>query len=147
MYNLPQKISDTHDIVLNDSISTEVQSGHVLFQMFFFNGFEIRLERDPSTPFVHDPWEESEADLGLDLLWDTLETSRLLMADIPKFAAKAGSLNNSFMVVGEVLDIFRTEFLMKLLFGSKGCVSSSNERTNKFKQLIRIYSGRIALEK
>jgi len=105
------------------------------------------LERDPTTPFIHDPWEESEADLGLDLLWDTLETSRLLMADIPKFAAKAGALNNSFMVVGDVLDIFRTEFLMKLLFGSKGCVSSSNERTNKFKQLIRIYSGRIALEK
>lgn len=103
------------------------------------------LERDPTTPFVQEPWEETETDLGLEMLWTSLETSRLFMSDVSKFGSKAGAHNNSFMVVEEVLDVFRTEFQMKLLFGSKGCVSSMQEREKKFRQLIRIYSGRIAL--
>ncbi|XP_072158817.1 breast cancer anti-estrogen resistance protein 3 homolog isoform X2 [Bemisia tabaci] len=84
-------------------------------------------------------WETS-ADLGLGTFFAHLEFSR-------KFGSCAASFKrNSEIVLGDskiddlLLDMFRTEFYLKFLWGSRGAAASYGDRHSKFEQVLTVMS-------
>lgn len=62
----------------------------------------------------------------------------IISRDIPVFKERADDLveTGDFSEESIVEDIFRTEFHMRLLWGSNGALASSEERHGKFEKVI-----------
>lgn len=85
-------------------------------------------------------WESSTSDFGLGTLFAHLEAAR-------KFGEATNSFRrNSEIVLGDskvdelLLDMFRTEFHLKFLWGSRGAMVSAQERHSKFEQVLSAMS-------
>ncbi|XP_008200850.1 breast cancer anti-estrogen resistance protein 3 homolog isoform X4 [Tribolium castaneum] len=81
-------------------------------------------------------WESNTQDFGLTTLLNHLETARKYMD------SSASYQRNAEIVLGEArmeeltLDMFRTEFQMKFLWGSRGTFVPADERHSKFEQVL-----------
>uniref|UniRef100_A0A1B6CI19 SH2 domain-containing protein n=1 Tax=Clastoptera arizonana TaxID=38151 RepID=A0A1B6CI19_9HEMI len=90
-------------------------------------------------------WESSTSDFGLSTLFAHLETARKFGESINSFR------RNSEIVLGDskvdelLLDMFRTEFHLKFLWGSRGAVVSAPERHSKFEQVLTVMSEKCEL--
>lgn len=85
-------------------------------------------------------WENNSQDFGLCTLLAHLETAR------KSLALESTYQRNAEIVLGEarmdelMLDMFKTEFIMKFLWGSRGVNASSGERHAKFEQILSAMS-------
>lgn len=81
-------------------------------------------------------WESNTQDFGLTTLLNHLETARKYMD------TSASYKRNAEIVLGEArmeeltIDMFRTEFQMKFLWGSRGAFVPAHERHSKFEQVL-----------
>lgn len=82
--------------------------------------------------------ESNTEDYGLSKLFNHLETARNYMRLMPVYQ------RNAEIVLGEArmdeltLDIFRTEFQLKFLWGSRGAFAAPHERHAKFAQVLTV---------
>ncbi|XP_033727352.1 LOW QUALITY PROTEIN: breast cancer anti-estrogen resistance protein 3-like [Pecten maximus] len=102
----------------------------------------VLLERDDDSLTDYLPWENADPNSGLDILLTHLDTARLITAQAGLYSVTGQALLNAFTPDTELLDIFRTEFQMKLLWGSKGASVERTLRLNKFEQLLTVLSNR-----
>lgn len=85
-------------------------------------------------------WENNTQDFGLGTLLAHLEASR------KSLSLGATYQRNAEIVLGEArmeeltLDMFRTEFILKFLWGSRGANANSGERHAKFEQILSVMS-------
>lgn len=81
-------------------------------------------------------WESNTQDFGLTTLFNHLDTARKYMD------TSASYRRNAEIVLGEArmeeltIDMFRTEFQMKFLWGSRGAFVPPHERHSKFEQVL-----------
>ncbi|XP_060064252.1 breast cancer anti-estrogen resistance protein 3 homolog [Ylistrum balloti] len=102
----------------------------------------VLLERDDDSLLDYLPWENADPNSGLDILLTHLDTARLITAQAGLYSVTGQALLNAFTPDTELLDIFRTEFQMKLLWGAKGASVERTLRLNKFEQLLTVLSNR-----
>ncbi|XP_069121655.1 breast cancer anti-estrogen resistance protein 3 homolog isoform X3 [Argopecten irradians] len=102
----------------------------------------VLLERDDESLLDYLPWENNDPNAGLDILLTHLDTARLITAQAGLYSVTGQALLNAFTPDTELLDMFRTEFQMKLLWGSKGASVERTLRLNKFEQLLAVLSNR-----
>ncbi|KAK3087173.1 hypothetical protein FSP39_002571 [Pinctada imbricata] len=100
------------------------------------------MERDIDSIMTHLPWELSDQNCGLDILLTHLDTARLITAQSGLYRVNAQNVLKENEIDGQVTDIFRTEFHMRLLWGYKGAVVNRIDRQGKFEQLLTALSNR-----
>ncbi|XP_050294522.1 breast cancer anti-estrogen resistance protein 3 homolog isoform X2 [Anthonomus grandis grandis] len=83
-------------------------------------------------------WESNTQDFGLTTLLNHLQAARKYMDTQQMYQ------RNAEIVLGEArtdeltLDMFRTEFHLKFLWGSRGALASAPERHSKFEQVLTV---------
>ena len=87
-------------------------------------------ENDPNTYF------------GLDILLAHMDTARLITEQYGLYRITSFNLMRGFRPDKAVLDVFRTEMHMNLMWGAKGVRANQNDRYNKFNQLLMVLSER-----
>ncbi|XP_047000876.1 breast cancer anti-estrogen resistance protein 3 homolog [Schistocerca americana] len=86
-------------------------------------------------------WETSTADLGLGTLLAHMEAARKFAESVPMFRRNAEIALGSAAKQDELLtDMFRTEFHLKFLWGSRGASVAADERRAKFEQVLAVMS-------
>ena len=71
-----------------------------------------------------------------------LDVARIIASQFGLYRITGGSVLCDLKENSELLDMFRTEFHMRLLWGMKGCGVNRKDRYNKFEQLLVILSNR-----
>lgn len=84
--------------------------------------------------------ETTESLSGLDSVLAHLDTARLITEQCGLYAVHANSIVNTMTVHQNLLDIFRTELHLKLLWGSKGASVLRADRHSKFDRLLTVLS-------
>ncbi|KAK6322787.1 hypothetical protein J4Q44_G00075790 [Coregonus suidteri] len=85
-----------------------------------------------------EPWEKVEA--GVDVVMSHLEAARTIAHHGGLYRTNAETKLHGFQEREEVLEIFRTEFQMRLLWGSRGSQGSQSERYEKFDKVLTALS-------
>lgn len=95
-------------------------------------------EQDSLTANCVDPWEANTPDFGISTLLAHLDTARKFLNLTLTFQRNAEIVLGDARMEELTLDMFRTEFHLKFLWGSKGAYATAKERHVKFEQLLRI---------
>lgn len=82
-------------------------------------------------------------DLDLDSLLGHLDIARFIAEQCPMYQAASRKFLSSVRPQRELLDIFRTETHLKLLWGAKGSKVTPNERYPKMQQLLTVLANRV----
>lgn len=85
-----------------------------------------------------DSWETNTQDFGLSTLLKHLDSARKFANLSPTFRRNAEIGLGEARMDELTLDLFRTEFQMKFLWGSRGAFASSLERHTKFQQVLNV---------
>ena len=81
-------------------------------------------------------------DFGLDVLSNHLNLVRSWSVNLPLYMRNARIVLENARLDQVLLDVFRTEFQMKFLWGSRGATSESAQRHGKFEQVLYALSER-----
>lgn len=88
-------------------------------------------------------WESTASDYGLQMLVSHLQEARVVSQDLNLYRRNAEHILPDPNNLEELtLDMFRTEFHLKFLWGSKGAVAGTDERHAKFLQVVGTLSER-----
>lgn len=85
-------------------------------------------------------WETSADDLGLTTLNNHLMDARKFLKNLGSYRRNAQIVLGEAKIVALLGDVFRTEFQMKFLWGSRGAGVGAGERRNKFEQILSAMS-------
>ncbi|KAF6215240.1 hypothetical protein GE061_009992 [Apolygus lucorum] len=85
-------------------------------------------------------WESTSSDLGLKTLTMHMEESRKVVKSMSSFRRNSEIVLGDSRVVDLLGDVFRTEFQLKFLWGSRGANVKSTERYTKFEQILTAMS-------
>ncbi|XP_017563676.1 SH2 domain-containing protein 3C isoform X3 [Pygocentrus nattereri] len=99
------------------------------------------LERGVAVGEGLEPWESSEC--GVDVVMSHLEAARSIAHHGGLYRTNAESKLQDFQEREEVLEIFCTEFQMRLLWGSRGSEGSQAERYEKFDKVLTALSHKL----
>ncbi|XP_052314393.1 SH2 domain-containing protein 3C-like isoform X2 [Oncorhynchus keta] len=86
-------------------------------------------------------WEKVEA--GVDVVMSHLEAARTIAHHGGLYRTNAETKLQGFQEREEVLEIFQTEFQMRLLWGSRGSEGSQSERYEKFDKVLTALSHKL----
>ncbi|XP_055934121.1 breast cancer anti-estrogen resistance protein 3 homolog [Argiope bruennichi] len=93
------------------------------------------------------PGNNSAGDFGLQLLADHLENGRNILQQVPVFKKNGEMSLRSIKFQDVILDVFNTEFHLRLLWGYRGSVVGSEQRHTIFQKVVNsLYNRCIATE-
>ncbi|NXP53479.1 BCAR3 protein, partial [Heliornis fulica] len=99
------------------------------------------MERQAVTFEGMDLWESS--DESCEIMLKHLATARRIAQNAETYSLAAERLLEGFQPDEEMSEIFKTEFQMRLLWGSKGAQVNQNERYEKFSQILTALSRKL----
>ncbi|XP_069729689.1 SH2 domain-containing protein 3C isoform X2 [Phaenicophaeus curvirostris] len=99
------------------------------------------LERDEALPDNPEPWETS--DNGVEVVMAHLEAARMVAHHGGLYHTNAEVKLQGFQGRVELLEVFSTEFQLRLLWGSRGAESSQAERYEKFDKVLTALSHKL----
>ncbi|ETE71555.1 hypothetical protein L345_02624, partial [Ophiophagus hannah] len=99
------------------------------------------LERQTVVFEGMDVWENT--DQSCDIMLKHLATARLIAQNAEQYSANAERILTGFQPDDAMNEIFKTEFQMRLLWGSKGAQVNQNERYEKFNQILTALSRKL----
>ncbi|XP_048856004.1 SH2 domain containing 3Cb isoform X2 [Brienomyrus brachyistius] len=99
------------------------------------------LERGVAVGEEAELWECT--DMGVDVVMSHLETARTMAQHGQLYCSNAQTKLQGFQEQPELLEIFLTEFQMRLLWGSRGVVASQAERYQKFDKVLTALSNKL----
>uniref|UniRef100_A0A7N6BX01 SH2 domain containing 3A n=1 Tax=Anabas testudineus TaxID=64144 RepID=A0A7N6BX01_ANATE len=88
-----------------------------------------------------DPVENSER--GCQLLYDVLQSARSAALHAQDYQKHAHTLLSGWEPVPELLEAFRTEFALRLLWGHAGASANRKERYEKFDKILCVLSDKL----
>uniref|UniRef100_A0A3Q3AKR3 Breast cancer anti-estrogen resistance protein 3-like n=3 Tax=Kryptolebias marmoratus TaxID=37003 RepID=A0A3Q3AKR3_KRYMA len=89
-----------------------------------------------------DPVENS--DRGCQVIYDVLQSARSAALHAQDYQQQAHSLlTGSWEPIPELLEAFRTEFALRLLWGQHGAVADKKERYDKFDKILCVLSNKL----
>ncbi|XP_018319625.1 SH2 domain-containing protein 3C isoform X2 [Agrilus planipennis] len=92
-------------------------------------------EQNQDLPFMT-TWHSNSQDFGLSILHYHLEAARKFLDLSPTFQRNAEIVLSEAKMEDLTLDMFKTEFLLKFLWGSQGARADFFERHQKFENLL-----------
>ncbi|KAL4623129.1 SH2 domain-containing protein 3C isoform X1 [Arapaima gigas] len=101
----------------------------------------LLLERGVDMMDEVEPWEK--VDVGVEVVMNHLEAARVIAHEEEKYRSYAQSKLQEFRERPEVLEVFLTEFQMRLLWGSRGAEASQAERYVKFDRVLTALSNKL----
>ncbi|XP_025026438.1 SH2 domain-containing protein 3C isoform X1 [Python bivittatus] len=99
------------------------------------------LERDTALPEHPEPWEN--LDHGVEVVMAHLEAARTVAHHGGLYHTNAEVKLQGFQPQPELLEVFSTEFQLRLLWGSRGAESSQSERYEKFNKVLTALSHKL----
>ncbi|KAM9218004.1 SH2 domain-containing protein 3C isoform 2-T2 [Leptosomus discolor] len=99
------------------------------------------LERDEALTDSPEPWEAT--DNGVEVVMAHLEAARMVAHHGGLYHTNAEVKLQGFQGRAELLEIFSTEFQLRLLWGSRGAESSQAERYEKFDKVLTALSHKL----
>ncbi|MBN3318861.1 SH2D3 protein, partial [Atractosteus spatula] len=99
------------------------------------------LERGVAIGEGVEPWESTDA--GVDVVMSHLEAARTIAHHGGIYRTNAETKLQGFQERPEILEVFRTEFQMRLLWGSRGVEGSQAERYEKFDKVLTALSNKL----
>ncbi|XP_077161393.1 SH2 domain-containing protein 3C isoform X2 [Paroedura picta] len=99
------------------------------------------LERDTALPDHPEPWEN--LDDGVEVVLAHLEAARMVAHHGGLYHTNAEGKLQGFQPRPELLEVFSTEFQLRLLWGSRGAESSQSERYEKFNKVLTALSHKL----
>ncbi|XP_049628157.1 breast cancer anti-estrogen resistance protein 3 isoform X2 [Suncus etruscus] len=99
------------------------------------------MERQAVTVDGIDIWEKN--DESCEILWNHLATARFMAETVESYRRNAERILEGFQPDEEMSEILKTEFQMRLLWGSKGAQVSQAERYEKFNQILTALSRKL----
>ncbi|KAM8789087.1 breast cancer anti-estrogen resistance protein 3 isoform 2-T2 [Rhynchonycteris naso] len=103
--------------------------------------FVTLMERQAVTFEGTDMWEKY--DESCEITMNHLSTARLMAEAANNYRINAEKILEGFQPDEEMSEIFRTEFQMRLLWGSKGAQVNQTERYEKFSQILTALSRKL----
>lgn len=106
--------------------------------------FLLILERNLEDFLTHNEqscrniWEVGNEDFGLGTLLAHLEAARKFLNSSAAFQRNAEIVLEEARMEELTLEMFRSEFQMKFLWGSRGAYAASGERHSKFEQVLNV---------
>ncbi|XP_022235695.1 SH2 domain-containing protein 3C-like [Limulus polyphemus] len=88
------------------------------------------------------PWEQKATDYGLQIMLTHLEMGRIFIQQSSTYRRNSEIVLESLKCHKQLLDLFRTEFHLRFLWGTKGATVDASERCSKFNQLLAVMSER-----
>ncbi|KAM6066602.1 breast cancer anti-estrogen resistance protein 3 isoform 3-T6 [Chlamydotis macqueenii] len=101
----------------------------------------ILMERQAVVFDGMDLWESS--DQSCEIMLKHLATARHIARNAEMYSLTAERMLEGFQPDEEMSEIFKTEFQMRLLWGSKGAQVNQNERYEKFSQILTALSRKL----
>ncbi|KAJ6657662.1 hypothetical protein lerEdw1_002163 [Lerista edwardsae] len=86
-------------------------------------------------------WGDDEE--ACDVLLTTLEAARCMVSNADAYGVSAEAKLQGFQPIPELLEAFKTEFSLRLFWGSKGAEANVTERHKKFEQILTVLSQKI----
>ncbi|XP_044094645.1 breast cancer anti-estrogen resistance protein 3 isoform X1 [Neovison vison] len=99
------------------------------------------MERQAVTFEGTDMWEKN--DESCEIMLNHLATARLMTETADSYRMNAERILEGFQPDEEMSEIFKTEFQMRLLWGSKGAQVNQTERYEKFNQILTALSRKL----
>ncbi|XP_057230574.1 SH2 domain-containing protein 3C isoform X1 [Malurus melanocephalus] len=99
------------------------------------------LERDEALTENPEPWEAT--DNGVEVVMAHLEAARMVAHHGGLYHTNAEMKLQGFQGRAELLEVFSTEFQLRLLWGSRGAESSQAERYEKFDKVLTALSHKL----
>ncbi|XP_076316031.1 breast cancer anti-estrogen resistance protein 3 homolog isoform X2 [Tachypleus tridentatus] len=88
------------------------------------------------------PWEQKATDYGLQIMLTHLEMGRIFIQQSSTYRRNSEMVLGNLKCHNQLLDLFRTEFHLRFLWGAKGATVEASERCSKFNQLLTVMSER-----
>ncbi|XP_035509466.1 LOW QUALITY PROTEIN: breast cancer anti-estrogen resistance protein 3 [Morone saxatilis] len=92
------------------------------------------MERPSNTPEGAELWETS--DQGCDIMLRHLEAARDIAHNSQSYTANAQKILQEFQCDDDLLEVFKTDFQLRLLWGSRGASVNQSDRYNKFNLIL-----------
>ncbi|XP_017294910.1 breast cancer anti-estrogen resistance protein 3 isoform X2 [Kryptolebias marmoratus] len=99
------------------------------------------MERPSITPEGTELWESS--DQGCDIMLRHLEAARDVANNAQSFTANAHQILQGFQCDEDLLEVFKTDFQLRLLWGSRGATVNQSDRFNKFSLILTALSRKL----
>ncbi|XP_069050425.1 breast cancer anti-estrogen resistance protein 3 isoform X2 [Lepisosteus oculatus] len=99
------------------------------------------MERPAVTFEGMDLWESS--DQGCEIMMRHLEAARVVAENADSYSANVERVLQDFQPNEDMLEIFKTDFQLRLLWGSKGATVNQSERYEKFKLILTALSRKL----
>uniref|UniRef100_A0A8C6M719 BCAR3 adaptor protein, NSP family member n=1 Tax=Nothobranchius furzeri TaxID=105023 RepID=A0A8C6M719_NOTFU len=99
------------------------------------------MERPTITPEGAELWENS--DQGCDIMLRHLEFARDFASNAQSYTADAQKLLQGFQCDEDLLEVLKTDFQLRLLWGSRGAAVNQSDRYNKFNLILTALSRKL----
>ncbi|XP_040896901.1 breast cancer anti-estrogen resistance protein 3 isoform X2 [Toxotes jaculatrix] len=99
------------------------------------------MERPSVTPEGAELWETS--DQGCDIMLRHLEAARDVAHNTKSYTANAQKILQGFQIDEDLLEVFKTDFQLRLLWGSRGASVNQSDRYNKFNLILTALSRKL----
>uniref|UniRef100_A0A8C4E8F7 Breast cancer anti-estrogen resistance protein 3 n=1 Tax=Dicentrarchus labrax TaxID=13489 RepID=A0A8C4E8F7_DICLA len=99
------------------------------------------MERPSNTPEGAELWETS--DQGCDIMLRHLEAARNVAHNAQSYTANAQKILQEFQCDDNLLEVFKTDFQLRLLWGSRGASVNQSDRYNKFNLILTALSRKL----
>ncbi|KAM9357681.1 breast cancer anti-estrogen resistance protein 3 [Symphorus nematophorus] len=99
------------------------------------------MERPSITPEGAELWETS--DQGCDIMLRHLEAARDVAHSAQSYTANAQKILKEFQCDDELLEVFKTDFQLRLLWGSRGASVNQSDRYSKFNLILTALSRKL----
>lgn len=92
---------------------------------------------------VGESWEDASVNFGLDAMTGHLRNGHLYTQQMDVYSSYAQSKLSKYKTDQKILDMFNTEFHMRILWGSRGALVESKDRHQKFDLVLKVMSTKI----
>uniref|UniRef100_A0A3B3BZQ7 BCAR3 adaptor protein, NSP family member n=1 Tax=Oryzias melastigma TaxID=30732 RepID=A0A3B3BZQ7_ORYME len=99
------------------------------------------MERPLITPEGAEFWETS--DEGCDIMLRHLEAARIVAENAQSYTSNAQKILKGFELDEGLLEVFKTDFQLRLLWGSRGATVNQSDRYNKFNLILTALSRKL----
>ncbi|XP_041863109.1 breast cancer anti-estrogen resistance protein 3 isoform X2 [Melanotaenia boesemani] len=101
----------------------------------------ILMERPSITPEGVELWETS--DQGCDIMLRHLDAARDVAHNAQTYTVNAQKILHGFQCDEDLLEVFKTDFQLRLLWGSRGATVNQSDRYNKFNLILTALSRKL----
>ncbi|XP_037326395.2 breast cancer anti-estrogen resistance protein 3 isoform X4 [Pungitius pungitius] len=99
------------------------------------------MERSSITPEGAELWETS--DQGCDIMLRHLEDARDVAHNAQRYTISSQKILEGFLCDEDLLEVFKTDFQLRLLWGSRGASVNQSDRYNKFNLILTALSRKL----